>query len=151
MNVLRWSALVATVWLVYNMVVIWAWWGGVNATEGIVGTLQVVVLVGFVYLLLFDLGSAVWILARSCWGRTDGQEACEAGWLLVLAVMALVGLAGGKGMGDEIAREQPLGRAGGEWGILYILLTVQLAYGLGVLVKGQERTRSGTAAHPAVG
>lgn len=57
-------------------------------------------------------------------------------WLIfnMLALVATVGLAGAKVMVDEIARETPLGTAAGEWVILYICLTFQLAYILAFLV-----------------
>jgi len=42
---------------------------------------------------------------------------------------------GAKVMVDEIAMETPLGRDGVEWGILYALLILQLAYILVVLFR----------------
>ncbi len=152
MRTVRWPALVATAWLAFNMVAISAWWGGVNATGGALWWVQMGVLVGFVYLVLFDLGSAVWILARSCWRRGAEQEACESGWLLVLALLAIISLVGAKAMVDEIAREHAQGwGVQGEWVILYALLTVQLAYGLALLVRregGREPPRTASPLAP---
>ncbi|MFC1790886.1 hypothetical protein ACFL0I_00245 [Gemmatimonadota bacterium] len=134
MSAMKWFALVAGLWLLFNMAAMPPGWGGVSATSGALWGVQMSILIGFVFIFLFDLFSAVWILVGSCWRRESRpEEACQSGWLLVLAVLALIGLMGAKVMVDEIARETPFGGAGGEWVILYICLTLQLAYILGVL------------------
>jgi hypothetical protein len=144
MRILTGSALLATVWLLFNMVAVSVWWGGANPRGGALWWVQAAAPVGFVYMVLFDLASALWILARSCWRRTGDQEACEAGWLLVLALFALMGLMGAKAMVDEIAREHGLGGGlQGEWVVLYACLTVQLAYGIAILSRGRVRGAGG--------
>ena len=144
MRAMKWFALVAGLWLVFNMVAMPPGWGGVSATGGALRGVQLAILIGFVFIFLFDLFSVAWILAGSCWRREAGrEEACQSGWLLVLAVLALIGLMGAKVMVDEIGRETPMGGAGGEWVILYICLTLQLAYILGILFHKREgRSRS---------
>jgi hypothetical protein len=129
-------AIVALVCLLFNLVAMPLWWGGVSATEGLLGAIQLIVLLGFIYIILFDLISTGAVLTRVCWLRGEApEEGCQKGWLLVLAVLAIVGMMGAKVMVDEIARETPLGGAGGEWAILYICLGLQLAYLLAVLFQ----------------
>lgn len=138
-------AVIAGICLVFNMVAMPFWWGGVSASGGFLGAIQLVILVGFVIVLLFDLLSTGWILTRICWIQEGSKEdGCQQGWLLVLAVLAMVGMMGAKVMVDEIARETPLGGAAGEWSILYTCLTLQLAYIVAVLVQttsSQSRNR----------
>jgi len=139
------SALVAGLYLLFNMVAMPLWWGGYSASGGFRGGIQLTILIGFVYILLFDLISTGWILTRVCWLREERRdEGCQQGWLVVLAVLAIVGLMGAKVMVDEIGRETPLDMgAAGEWVILYMCLSLQLAYIAAVLFQ-----RSGSS-HPA--
>ena len=131
------SALVALIYLLFNMVAMPLWGGGISATGGARGGIQLTILIGFVYILLFDLISTGWILTRVCWMRQERRdEGCQQGWLVVLAVLAIVGLMGAKVMVDEIGRETPLELgAGGEWVILYMCLSLQLAYIAAVLFQ----------------
>jgi hypothetical protein len=143
MKILRLSAAVATVWLLFNMVAMAFWWGGFSASGGFRGGVQLVILAGFAFILLLDLVSTGWVLTRVCWIRVGKvEEGCQRGWLLVLAVLALVGMMGAKVMVDEIARETPLGGVGGEWGILYICLGLQLAY---LVALGSQKAGSSTS------
>lgn len=129
MKLLKWSAAVAIVWLLFNVIAMPLWWGGFSASGGFREGAQLAILLGFAFILLLDLVSTGWVLTRVCWIQIGKvEEGCQRGWLLVLAVLALVGLMGAKVMVDEIARETPLGGAGGEWAILYICLGLQLAY-----------------------
>lgn len=137
MRAVQRSALVAGLYLLFNMVAMPLWWGGVSASGGFRGGIQLTILIGFVYILLFDLISAGWILTRVCWVRLEKKdEGCQQGWLVVLAALALVGLMGAKVMVDEIGRETPLEMGpGGEWVILYMCLSLQLAYIAAVLFQ----------------
>jgi hypothetical protein len=133
---MKFFALVAGLCLVFNLVAMPLWWGGVSASGGFRGSVQLIVLVGFVFVLLFDLVSTGWVLTRVCWiPEQRREEECQKGWLLVLAVLAMVGMMGAKVMVDEIARETPLTGAAGEWVILYICLSLQLAYIIAVLLQ----------------
>jgi len=146
MKILRRSAAVATVWLLFNMVAMALWWGGFSASGGFRGGVQLAILAGFVFILLLDLVSTGWVLTRVCWIRAGGaEEGCQRGWLLVLGVLALVGMMGAKVMVDEIARETPLGGAGGEWVILYICLGLQLSY-LVALISQKAGSSAATGA-----
>jgi hypothetical protein len=129
-------ALVAGTCLAFNMAVMPFWWGGVSASGGFLGTVQLVILIGFVIVLLFDLLSIGWVLTRICWiPDLRREEGCQKGWLLVLALLAMVGMMGAKVMVDEIARETPLGGGAGEWVVLYVCLSMQLAYIIAVLLQ----------------
>jgi hypothetical protein len=133
---MRLSATVALVCLAFNLVAMPLWWGGISATSGFLGAIQLIVLLGFIYIIVFDLISTGWVLTRVCWLRGEApEEGCQKGWLLVLAILAIVGMMGAKVMVDEIARETPVGGAGGEWAVLYVCLGLQLAYLLGVLFQ----------------
>jgi len=139
MKFMRGTAGVLGVWLLFNLVAMPLWWGGMVAPAGPRHWAQVTILIGFGLLLLFDLISGALLFFRSCVCRGAlegdlGRQPCHDGWLLVLAVLAVMGLAGAKVMVDEIGRETVLGWAGGgEWGILYTCLTLQLAYLLALL------------------
>lgn len=127
-------AFAAVVCLFFNMVAMVVWWGGVSDSTGVRGFIQLTILVGFVFILLFDILSVGWVLTRVCWIRDQqSEEGCQKGWVLVLATLAIVGMMGAKVMVDEITRETPMGGAGGEWVVLYICLGLQLAY-LGALL-----------------
>lgn len=100
---------------------------------------QLTMLAGFGLLLLFDLASGAFLFFRTCVyrGALDGdmgRRPCHDGWLLILAVLSVMGLAGARVMVDEIGRQTLLGwGGGGGWAILYICLTLQLAYLLALL------------------
>jgi hypothetical protein len=129
-------ALVAGILLLFNMVALPLWWGGVSASGGFLGFIQLTMLAGFILILLFDLLSTGWFLTQVCWvSEQRKEEGCQKGWLLVLAVLALVGMMGAKVMVDEIARETPLGGAAGEWVVLYVCLSLQLSYIIAALVQ----------------
>ena len=147
MRILRRSALVAGIYLLFNMAAMPLWWGGVSASGGFRGGMQLTILVGFVYILLFDLISAGWVLTRVCWvQQEDPEERCQKGWLVVLAGLAMIGMMGAKVMVDEIGRETPMNLGeGGEWGILYMCLGLQLAYIAAVLSQRTGSSDSGSA------
>ena len=110
---LRWFAALSGAWLLFNLVAMPLAWGGINAEGGGQWWVQLVILLGFVVIFIFDLVSAGMILTRACWLRGDlGGKRCESGWLVVLAALGVVGLAGAKVMVDEIGRETPIG-----WGV----------------------------------
>lgn len=148
MKGVRWLGWVASLWLLFNMVAMPTAWGGANASGGLRGGIQLAILIGFILILFFDLLSGGMILIRSCWREgTVGGERCVSGWLLVLAFLALIGLAGAKVLVDEIARETPLGGTGGEWVVLFICLSLQLAYLVAFLFSrpaAREAGRGGT-------
>ena len=121
----------AALWLLCNLVALPLAWGGINADGGVLAVVQAAVLLGFLFIFCFDVATLAWITLR----RSEPRLGARKLWLQALAVLALVGLAGSKVMVDEIARETPLGRAGGEWGVLYALLILQLSYILVVLFK----------------
>lgn len=123
-------AAAAGIWLLFNLVAIPLAWGGINATGGILGAIQLAILLGFLLVLLFDLVSIGWLFRRSREGGGSGLDP-----LHFFAAVALVSMMGAKVMVDEIARETPLNGAGGEWGMLYGLLIVQLAYIIVVMFR----------------
>jgi len=130
-------ALLAAFFLLVNMVAMPFLWGGYSATEDPLRTAQMAILAGFAYIVVYDLVSTGFVLTRVCWMKeASGEEGCQKGWILVLAVLAFVGMMGAKVMVDEIGRETPLGMsAGGEWVILYLCLGLQLAFLLAILLQ----------------
>ena len=129
---MAWAAGLAGLWLLFNLVAMPLAWGGVNASGGVRGIIQLVILSGFVVFLLFDLLSIPWWI-REKGGRRKGNAVGP----LVLCAASLVAMMGAKVMVDEIARETPLGGAGGEWFMLYALLAVQLSYAAVVLSRAR--------------
>lgn len=140
MGKMKWFGLVALLLLAFNLVVMPFWWGGSAASEGPLHLAQLAILFGFLYILLFDVVSAGYVLTRVCWWvGGKGEEGCQKGWLLVLATLALVGMAGAKVMADEIGRETLMEMGpGGEWAVLYVCLGLQLAYLLAILVQRER-------------
>ena len=140
-TVIRSLAVLSGIWLIFNIIAMPLAWGGYNAQEGVRWGIQLAILLGFVCIFLFDLASAGMILTRACWlGERPSGEPCESGWLLILAVLAVLGLSGAKVMVDEIGRETPLGLgAGGEWVILYLCLGLQLSYILAFIFFGRPK------------
>lgn len=129
-----WLATLAGLWLLFNLIAMPLAWAGMNATGGIRGAIQVAILLGFLLILLFDLVSLLWLAWRA--RALEGKVALR--WIHLLGLVSLVGLMGAKVMVDEIARETPLGRAGGEWGVLYALLMLQLSYVVAVWVEARS-------------
>lgn len=119
-----WLAAIAGLCLLFNFVAIPLGWGGTNADGGILGAIQLGIGLGFCLIILFDILSLGWLLR----GGEGHRGQATAGGLIALGILSVVALMGAKVMVDEIARETPLGRAGGEWGMLYVFLTIQLAY-----------------------
>ncbi|MBT8395387.1 MAG: hypothetical protein HKO65_04640 [Gemmatimonadetes bacterium] len=124
-------AAVVGLWLLFNLVAMPIAWGGVNATEGTLGLIQTIILMGFVLIVLFDFLSLGWVSFR---GKTILGPGASGG-IVALGIGALTAMMAAKVMVDEIARETPLGRAGGEWGILYACMILQLSYILVVLFR----------------
>jgi hypothetical protein len=142
MRTVKIFGLLAVLLLAFNLVVMPFWWGGNAVSEGPLHLAQLAILLGFLYVFLFDLASAAFVLTRICWlVDGEGEEGCQKGWLLVLATLALVGMAGAKVMVDEIGRETILGiGAEGEWAVLYVCLGLQMAYLLAILVQRDRPT-----------
>ncbi len=130
-------AAVTGAWLLFNLIAMPLAWGGVNASGGVRGAIQLLILLGFLLVVVFDLLSLAW-----CWSRWGSRVAggTEAG-LAVFAIMSLFAMMGAKVMVDEIARETPLGGAGGEWGVLYVCLILQLSFVVIVLFRTKPVAR----------
>jgi hypothetical protein len=120
-------------WLLFNLVAMPLAWGGVNARDGVLWAIQSGILVGFLLVLFFDLASIGWLFRRN---RAQGGTGLDP--LHLFAGVTLVAMMGAKVMVDEIARETPLNGAGGEWGILYALLILQLTYIIVVLFRAKS-------------
>ena len=105
--------------------------------------IELVMLIGFGLVFLFDLVSIAWFAARL---RTRVHESTRdattamaaARWepaILALGILCLVLMMGEKVMVDEIGREALLGwKTGGEWIILYAMLVTQLVYNIIVII-----------------
>ena len=134
-HLIFWLAAVAGVWLLLNFIGLPLGWGGISADAGVLGAIQLGMLLGFGLVLLFDIVSIGWLMRMA---GISGEPAM-AGGLIAFGILALLAMMGAKVMVDEIARETPLGGAGGEWGMLYALLTVQLAYIIVVFARAMPR------------
>ena len=130
-HVLFACAAVVGLWLLFNLVAMPIAWGGVNATGGTLGVIQTIILTGFILSVLFDFVSLGWVSFRG--KAVLGPR--PSGGIVALGIGALTAMMAAKVMVDEIARETPLGRAGGEWGILYACLILQLSYILVILFR----------------
>jgi hypothetical protein len=108
--------------------------------------IEAVILIGFAAVLLFDILVLAWAGTRLFSGRGGPWHRM----VLALSAIGLVLLAGDKVLLDEIAREQRLGTAGGEWLVLYLCFAGQLALNLLILFRFLPRfRRSGSASRTA--
>ena len=125
--------ILSTGFLVFNMLGTLIYKQQIFFEQEIISGVEMVILIGFGLVLLFDITSILWGLSRLCQSErvNIGDTA-----ILVLGVLCPILLFGQKVMVDEIAREYQLGwEVLGEWIILYVLLTIQLIYNLVILVK----------------
>jgi hypothetical protein len=81
-------------------------------------------LVGFLVILVFFVLSFIWLLNQT----SKGKHRPFTSFALLLCSLCIIFMMGQKVMYDEIAREFPLGVAGGEAMILLMLYCIQLAF-----------------------
>jgi hypothetical protein len=132
-NVTAVLAILSTGFLVFNMLGIQIYRQQVFFERGTLSSVEMVMLIGFGLVLLFDIASLLWVLLRL---RPSGSGSIgdKATW--VLGALSLFLLVGEKAMVNEIGREYLLGwEVLGEWIILYAFLTIQLIYNLVILMQ----------------
>jgi len=94
---------------------------------------EIVIIIGFVFILFFDILSLFWISSRI---RRNGKFTIGKIVTFILGVFCLIMLIGEKVMLDEIGRELILGwETKGEWIILYTLFVTQMIYNLVIFFK----------------
>jgi hypothetical protein len=92
---------------------------------------EMVILIGFVLMLIFDIVSLPWVLLRIRKAQADRTR--DMG-ILALGAVCLILIAGDKVMADEISREYLLeSEVIGEWIVLYVCLAIQLLYNVLIL------------------
>jgi hypothetical protein len=127
-------AVLATGFLLYNMAAIAVYRKQIFLERGTLSGVELVILAGFVLVLLFDIASFLWVFCRVCHPAQKAAAADKA--LLAFGALCIMLLCGEKTMVDEIGREYLLGwEMLGEWIILYVFLTTQLAYNLAVILR----------------
>jgi hypothetical protein len=96
-------------------------------------SVEIVILIGFGLIFLFDIASFLWVIVRV---RQSEKASIGGKATLVLGTLCLFLLIGEKAMVDEIGREYLLGwEVLGEWIILYTFLTTQLIYNIVILLQ----------------
>ena len=126
-------AVPATLFLLYNMFAIGFYKMEVFFDRGAISGVEIVILIGFMLVLMFNIASFLWVFSRVC--LAEKAEAADKA-LVVLGALCILLLSGEKIMIDEIGRECLLGwEVRGEWIILYSFLATQLAYNLAVLLR----------------
>jgi hypothetical protein len=126
-------AILSIGFLLFNMLGILIYKQQVFFERGTLSSVEIIMLIGFGLVLLFDIASLLWVLLRS---RPSGSTSIgdKATW--ILGALSLFLLIGEKAMVDEIGREYLLGwEVLGEWIILYDFLTIQLIYNLVILMQ----------------
>ena len=123
----------STVLLVFNMLALPIYKEQIFFEREIFSNVEIVILIGFCFIILFNIVSFLWILS----GIRRSHEVVSGDIArLILGALCLILLIGEKTMVDEIGREYPLGwEVTGEWIILYIFLTIQLIYNFVVILK----------------
>jgi len=126
-------ALLSTGFLVYNMLATLIYKEQIFFERETISSVEIVILIGFGLIPLFDIVSILWVLSRL---RQSEKVIPGDKPTLVLGALCLILLIGEKTMVDEIGREYLIGwEVLGEWIILYVFLTIQLIYNLVVLLK----------------
>jgi hypothetical protein len=125
-------AILCTGLLVYNMVAMPIFKDQVFLERGKISTGgEMVILLGFILVPIFNILSVLWVSLRMRKAQTDRKGDYR---VLALGVLCLFLLVGEKVMVDEIGREYLLGwEVVGEWIILYIFLAIQLLYNTVIL------------------
>jgi len=141
-------AILCTVLLVYNMAAMPIYKGQVFFERGTISTGgEVVILIGFILMPIFDIISLLWV--SSCMRQAHTVRRADRG-ILALGALCLILLVGEKAMVDEIGREYLQGwEVTGEWIILYVFLAIQLFYNIVILRRlyraGEVQRREGEA------
>jgi hypothetical protein len=125
-------AILCTGSLVYNMVAIPIYEEQVFQYRGTINTGgEMVILIGFVLVLIFNIMSLLWVSSRI--RKAEAVRKGDGG-ILALGALCLILMLGEKAMVDEIGREYLLGwEVVGEWIISYVFLTIQLLYNVVIL------------------
>lgn len=119
--------------LMFNMLGILIFKQQVFFERGTLASVEIVILIGFGLVLLFNIASLLWVLSRL---RHSEKASTADKATLILGALCLFLLIGEKTMVDEIGREYLLGwEVLGEWIILYTFLTAQLTYNLVILLQ----------------
>jgi hypothetical protein len=143
-------AILSTGFLVFNMLGTLIYKQQIFFEQETISGVEMIVLIGFGLVLLFDLTSVLWGLLRF---RRSERLSIRDVATVALGVLCPFLLFADKVMVDEIAREYRLGwEVLGEWIILYALLTIQLMYNVVVLLRlfrvYQDPRSAGNAALP---
>jgi hypothetical protein len=125
-------AILCTGFLVYNMAAMPIFKDQVFLERGkISGGGEMVILIGFVLVLIFNIVSLLWVSSRI--RKAQAVRKGDYG-VLALGTLCLLLLVGEKAMVDEIGHEYLLGwEVVGEWIILYVFLAIQLLYNIVIL------------------
>ena len=126
-------AILSIGFLVFNMLGTLIYKQQVFFERETLSSVEIVILIGFGLVLLFDIASLLWVLLRL---RQSEKASMGDKATLILGALCLFLLIGEKTMVDEIGRESLLGwEVLGEWVILYTFLTTQLVYNLVILMQ----------------
>ena len=126
-------AILSTGFLVFNMLGTLVYKQQVFFERETLSSVEIVILIGFGLIFLFDITSLLWVILRL---RQSEKASIGDKSTLILGALCLFLLIGEKAMVDEIGREYLLGwEVFGEWIILYTFLTTQLIYNLVVLLQ----------------
>jgi hypothetical protein len=126
-------AILSIGFLVFNMLGTLIYKQQVFFERETLSSVEIVILIGFGLVLLFDIASLLWVLLRL---RQSEEASMGDKATLILGALCLFLLMGEKVMVDEIGREYLLGwEVLGEWIILYTFLTTQLIYNFVILLQ----------------
>lgn len=132
-------AILSTGFLLYSMLAMLIFKKQIFFEREVLSTAEMFILVGFVLIVLFDLVSLLWVLLRI---PRFPHALIGDKLTLLFGGLCLILLLGEKTMIDEIGREYLMGwEVLGEWIILYLFLTTQLAYNLVILLQWSHARR----------
>ena len=124
-------AILSIGFLVFNMLGTLIYKQQVFFERETLSSVEIVILIGFGLVLLFDIASLLWVLLSL---RQSEKASTGDKVTLILGALCIFLLIGEKVMVDEIGREYLLGwEVLGEWIILYTFLTTQLIYNLVIM------------------
>jgi hypothetical protein len=124
-------AIIAACWLLFNLAMSHIYQEDLLLKQNPTNPVGYFMIVGFAVILIFFIAAFIWLLNQL--RRQKGDVLTI--FALLLCGLSIVSLMGQKIMYDEIARELPLGAAGGESLLLVILFCIQLVFSLVMIFR----------------
>ena len=145
-SALFWLDNLATAFLVFILVSMWVFRDQVFSMGGALALVELIMLIGMIFILLFNIASLSWLGRRQF--KNTHKRAFDS-LLFGLGILCVVMMTGEKVMADEIAHETATGwNIQGEYLILYGMFSLQLVYNLLIYRRLFQRQQPESEARP---